>query len=198
MRTRWIIAIAGVAALAAVAVNSYMPWRAQDAPMPVVEESRRTPEADAKPAEGPLVACPADAKPANLDFTMKDAQNRNVKLSSFKGKVIMIDFWATWCEPCKVEIPWFVEFQNKYGPSGLQVIGISVDDSAEQLKPFIDKLKMNYVVLQGLGRDDVQDAFGPLVGVPITVMIDRKGRICGKHAGLTSKDIFEREIKALL
>jgi len=198
MRTRWIIAIAGVAALAAVAVNFYMPWRAQDAPMPVVEASRSAPESDAKEAEAPLVACPADAKPANLDFTMKDAQNRSVQLSSFRGKVIMIDFWATWCEPCKVEIPWFVEFQNRYGPGGLQVIGISVDDSAEQLKPFIAKLKMNYVVLQGLGRDDVQDAFGPLVGVPITVMIDRKGRICAKHAGLTSKDIFEREIKALL
>ena len=194
------IAIAGIAALAAVAVNFYTPWRAQDAPMPVVENlAPRIPPApeDAKDEE-PMVACPSDAKPANLDFTMKDVNNRNVKLSSFKGKVIMLDFWATWCEPCKVEIPWFNEFQQKYGPSGLQIIGISVDDSAEQLKPFIEKLKMNYIVLQGLGRDDVQDAFGPLVGVPITVMIDRQGRICGKHAGLTSKSIFEREIKALL
>jgi peroxiredoxin len=198
MRTRWIIAVVGVVALAAVAVNFYMPWRAQDAPLPVVEASRAAPESPAASAAEPVVACPADAKPANLDFTMKDAQNRSVTLSSFKGKVILIDFWATWCEPCKIEIPWFVEFQNKYGSRGLQVIGISVDDSAEQLKPFIEKLKMNYVVLQGLGRDDVQDAFGPLVGVPITVVIDRKGRICGKHAGLTSKDIFEREIKALL
>jgi len=192
------IAIAGVAALAAVAVNFYTPWRAQDAPMPVVERgAREEPESTADAAAEP-VACPADAKPANLEFTLKDVNNQNVRLSSFKGKVIMLDFWATWCEPCKVEIPWFNEFQQKYGPSGLQIIGISVDDSAEQLKPFIEKLKMNYIVLQGLGRDDVQDAFGPLVGVPITVMIDRQGRICGKHAGLTSKSIFEREIKALL
>jgi thiol-disulfide isomerase/thioredoxin len=166
--------------------------------MPVVERgAREEPESTADAAAEP-VACPADAKPANLEFTLKDVNNQNVRLSSFKGKVIMLDFWATWCEPCKVEIPWFNEFQQKYGPSGLQIIGISVDDSAEQLKPFIEKLKMNYIVLQGLGRDDVQDAFGPLVGVPITVMIDRQGRICGKHAGLTSKSIFEREIKALL
>ena len=80
---------------------------------------------------------PADAKPANLDFTLKDVNNRDVRLSDFKGKVILLDFWATWCAPCKVEIPWFVEFQEKYGPAGLQVVGISVDDTHEQLAPFV-------------------------------------------------------------
>ena len=200
MRIRWTIAIVGIAALAAVAANFYMPWRAEDRPMPVADDAARRGPAmqQSSESEEPTVACPADAKAANLDFTLKDAYGKDVRLASFKGKVIMIDFWATWCGPCKVEIPWFVEFQQKYGPSGLQVVGISVDDSAEQLKPFIVEFKMNYPVLQGLGRDDVQDAFGPLIGVPITVMIDRQGRICAKHAGLSSKQVFEREIKALL
>src|SRR5215813_5717439 len=143
-------------------------------------------------------SCPANAKPANLNFTLKDLSNKDVKLSAFKGKVILLDFWATWCGPCKIEIPWFIEFQNKYGRDGLQVIGVSVDDTLQKLKPFVDSHKMNYVVLQGLDHDDMQDAYGPMLGVPITLMISREGKICGRHAGLTSKDVFEREIKALL
>jgi peroxiredoxin len=143
-------------------------------------------------------ACPADAKPANLDFTLKDMNNRDVRLSDFKGKVILLDFWATWCAPCKVEIPWFVEFQDKYGPAGLQVVGISVDDTHEQLKPFVTQLKMNYVVLQGLGHDDVQNAYGPMWGIPVTVLISRDGKICAKHTGMSAKEAFEDEIRSLL
>jgi cytochrome c biogenesis protein CcmG/thiol:disulfide interchange protein DsbE len=143
-------------------------------------------------------ACPLDAKPANLDFTMKDINNRNVRLSDFKGKVILLDFWATWCAPCKVEIPWFAEFQEKYGPAGLQVVGISVDDTHEQLTPFVAQLKMNYVVLQGLGHDDVQDAYGPMWGIPVTVLISRDGKICAKHTGMSAKEAFEDEIRSLL
>jgi len=77
----------------------------------------------------PGEACPADAKAANLSFTLKDVNDRNVSLSDFKGKVLLLDFWATWCGPCKVEIPWFLEFQSKYGKDGLQVIGVSIDDT---------------------------------------------------------------------
>jgi thiol-disulfide isomerase/thioredoxin len=199
MRTRWIIAVVGIIGLAAVAANFYMPWHKDDAPMPVVENAvNDEPGAFGKAGEEPMLACPADAKPANLNFTLKDAQGSNVTLSTYKGKVLLIDFWATWCGPCKVEIPWFVEFQNTYGDQGLQVVGISIDDTPDLLKPFIQQMKMNYPVLQGLGRDDVQDAFGPLVGVPTALMIDRQGMICARHAGLSSKQVFEREIKALL
>ena len=88
-------------------------------------------------------------------------QGKNVRLSDYKGKVILLDFWATWCGPCKIEIPWFIEFQKKYGPQGLQVIGVSVDDTAEKLRPYVKELKMNYPVLQGLDHDDIQDAYGP-------------------------------------
>jgi len=146
--------------------------------------------------DGP--ACPADAKRANLDFTMKDVNNRNVTLADFKGKVILLDFWATWCAPCKVEIPWFVEFQDKYGPAGLQVVGISVDDTQEKLPPFVAQFKMNYPVLQGLNHDDVQEAYGPLWGIPVTALISRDGKICSKQTGMGSKEAFESEIKTLL
>src|SRR5690349_5199157 len=86
-------------------------------------------------AQAAEASCPANAKPANLNFTLKDTSNKDVNLSAFKGKVILLDFWATWCGPCKIEIPWFIEFQNKYGKNGLQVIGVSVDDTLEKLKP---------------------------------------------------------------
>ena len=135
---------------------------------------------------------------ANLKFSFKDINGKKVSLSEFKGKVILLDFWATWCGPCKVEIPWFAEFQEKYGPAGLQVVGISVDDTHEQLTPFVTQLKMNYVVLQGLGHDDVQDAYGPMWGIPVTVLISRDGRICAKHTGMSAKEAFEDEIRSLL
>jgi thiol-disulfide isomerase/thioredoxin len=143
-------------------------------------------------------ACPADAKPANLNFTLKDIDNKNVNLASFKGKVILLDFWATWCGPCKVEIPWFIEFQNTYGKHGLQVVGVSVDDTLAKLQPYVANMKMNYPVLQGLDHEDIQDAYGPMFGIPVTVIISREGRVCLKHAGLHSKDAFENQIKSLL
>src|SRR6185503_18620681 len=89
-------------------------------------------------------ACPANAKPANLNFTLKDVAGNNVKLTSLKGKVVLLDFWATWCGPCKIEIPWFIEFQNKYGKSGLEVIGVVTEDTVDKAKPFAEQWKMNY------------------------------------------------------
>ena len=86
---------------------------------------------------------------ANLNFVLKDADGKDFHLASQKGKVILLDFWATWCPPCKVEIPWFVEFQQKYGPQGLAVIGVSVDDPASKLKPFAQQYKINYPLLIG-------------------------------------------------
>jgi len=143
-------------------------------------------------------ACPANAKPANLNFTLKDIENKDVTLSTLKGKVILLDFWATWCGPCKIEIPWFIEFQQKYGKSGLQVVGVSVDDTVAKLKLYVAQMKMNYLVLQGLGHDDLQDAFGPMFGIPVTAIISRDGKVCAKHTGLSSKEEFERQIKSLL
>ena len=81
---------------------------------------------------------------------------------------------------------------------GLQVVGVSVDDTAEKLRPYVIDMKMNYPVLLGLDHDDVQDAYGPMLGIPVSVLISRDGRMCGRHTGLAAKDEFEREIKALL
>ena len=152
------------------------------------------------PARGgrPGAACDANAKPANLNFTLKDIDNKDVTLASYKGKVIVLDFWATWCGPCKLEIPGFVDLQARYGAQGLQFFGISVDDKLPLLRPYVTEYKMNYPVLQGLGHEDVQDAYGPIFGIPVTVVIGRDGTICRKHEGISGKDVFESEIKSLL
>jgi thiol-disulfide isomerase/thioredoxin len=190
MRTRWVIAGISALALALLTMGVALEWPFHH---------RDTVTESASGASGAASAsCAADAKPANLNFTLKDMNNRDVRLSDFKGKVILLDFWATWCGPCKVEIPWFVEFQKKYGAAGLQVVGISVDDTHDQLVPYVEQLKMNYVVLQGLGHDDVQSAYGPLWGIPVALLISRDGRICGRHVGMSAKESFEDHIKLLL
>ncbi len=181
MTFRW--AIAAVAALALAVLTL-------DVPLPVF--------ADAEAAAPTGGVCEANAKPANLNFTLNDVNNKPVRLSDFKGKVIVLDFWATWCGPCKIEIPGFVDLQNRYGKDGLQMIGVSVDDTLDKLTPFVKQFKMNYPVLQGLTHDDMQDAFGPMWGIPTTVLITRDGKVCKKHIGMSGKDVFEREIKALL
>ena len=189
MNVRWMIATVGSLALALLTLNASPGWHVDHADG----------VADGSAAAAPATsACPANAKPANLNFTLKDVDGDEVKLASLKGKVVLLDFWATWCGPCKIEIPWFIEFQNKYGKDGLQVVGVSVDDTQAKLKPYVAQMKMNYLVLQGLDHDDLQDAYGPLFGIPVTVLISRDGKVCAKHTGLSSRDAFEKEIKSLL
>jgi thiol-disulfide isomerase/thioredoxin len=184
MRIRWTIAVIAALALALLTLNVSWHWP--------FGEARST------SAPATTAACPANAKTANLDFTLKDLNGSNIKLSDFKGKVILLDFWATWCGPCKIEIPWFVEFQAKYGARGLQVVGVSIDDTVDKLNPFVREFKMNYPVLQGLGHDDITNAYGPIWGIPVTAVISRDGKLCSKHTGLGSKTKFEDEINALL
>ena len=143
-------------------------------------------------------SCDPKGKTANLNFTLKDMNGKEVTLSAYKGKVILLDFWATWCGPCKIEIPGFVEIYKKYEPLGLVVLGVSIDDPVDKLKPFALQFKMNYPVLVGLGHDDLQDAFGPLLGFPTSFLIRRDGTICRQHTGFMPKEQFEREIKSLL
>ena len=142
-------------------------------------------------------ACMADAKPAKLDFTMKDLENKDVSLTQFKGKVILLNFWATWCGPCKAEIPGFVELQEKYRDK-LTIIGYSVDDTPELAKKYAAQYKMNYPVLLGEGREDVQDAYGPIWGIPASFIISKDGKVCRKHMGIAPKAVFEKELLALM
>jgi peroxiredoxin len=145
-----------------------------------------------------VAGCGPDAKPANLNFTVKDLDGHDVTLSAHKGKVILLDFWATWCGPCKIEIPGFIDLYTRYADEGLQVLGFSVDDPVPALKEYAGQMKMNYPVLVGMGHEDIQDAFGPMPGLPTTFIIGRDGKICNSHTGFTEKDKFEEQIKALL
>jgi thiol-disulfide isomerase/thioredoxin len=111
--------------------------------------------------------------------------------------VILLNYWATWCGPCKAEIPGFVELQKAL-PNDLVVIGYSVDDDAAKAKAFATEYKMNYPILLGLGREDVQDAYGPFWGIPASVIISRDGKVCRKHIGIAPKAVFEKEVRALL
>ena len=147
---------------------------------------------------GAASQCDPRAQPAKLNFTLKDVNGKPVALTDFKGKILVLNFWATWCIPCRAEIPALVELQAKYARNGLQVIGVSIDDPAEKMKPFVGQYKINYPVLQALGNDGILDTYGPMVVVPQTVLIQRDGKMCTKHVGPLTREAFEQEIKGLL
>jgi cytochrome c biogenesis protein CcmG/thiol:disulfide interchange protein DsbE len=167
----------------------------EDAPAAMVPVASH--DADGGDADQDGAACMANAKPANFNFKIKDLDGKQVDLASFKGKVVLLNFWATWCGPCKAEIPGFVELQAKYRDQ-LTVVGYSVDDDAPKARAFAQEYKMNYPILLGEGREDVQDAFGPIWGIPASFLISKDGRVCKKHLGIAPKSVFEKEITALL
>jgi peroxiredoxin len=131
------------------------------------------------------------------EWELKDLDGKAVRSSDFKGKIVVLDFWATWCGPCRAEIPSFVSLQNKYAPQGLVVVGASVDEGgAPTVKQFTQKQDVNYPVV--LTDEKVQQAFGGIEAIPTTFIIDRAGRVVKKHVGFADREEFEQEIKALL
>jgi thiol-disulfide isomerase/thioredoxin len=190
---RWLVASAAALGLGLAAIpfisNNVGSSAAATAPVAESDKVKAATEAG---------ICTAKPKTAPLDFVVKDMNGAEVKLADYKGKVVMLNFWATWCGPCKVEIPMFTELQTKYRDQGLAFLGISVDDAPEALRPFASEYRMNYPVLVGDGRDDVQNAFGPMFGIPVTLLIARDGTICTRYLGPRPKERFERDIKALL
>jgi cytochrome c biogenesis protein CcmG, thiol:disulfide interchange protein DsbE len=138
----------------------------------------------------------ASSGSAAPNFTVTDIDGRKLTLSDYKGKVVLLDFWATWCTPCRAEIPHFVEMQNKYGPQGFQVVGISMDDDGKPVREFYQQYKMNYPV--AVGDDKLADQFGGVMGLPVNFLIDREGRIHSKHLGATDVSVFDEEVNQLL
>ncbi len=131
------------------------------------------------------------------DFSLKDADGRTVKLSDYRGKIVLLNFWATWCGPCKIEIPWFVDFEQRYKDRGFAVIGISMDEEGwEIVKPYIESKKVNYRVV--IGTDEVADLYGGVSSLPTSFLLDRNGKIAGVHVGLVSKSVYQNEIDQLL
>lgn len=130
------------------------------------------------------------------DFNLKDADDKSVTLSDQKGKVVLVNFWATWCHGCQLEIPWYVEFQKKYEKQGLIVIGISMDeDGWKSVKPWMGEKRVNYPIV--IGNQGVADRFA-LNAMPLTALVDRDGKIADVHAGVVDKSATELKVRALL
>ena len=131
------------------------------------------------------------------DFELDSLDGKKVKLSDFRGKAVILNFWATWCAPCKVEMPWFVDLQNQYGRDGLEVLGVAMDDSEPaKISQFTSEIGVNYPVL--LGTDKVSEQYGNVEYLPTTFYINRQGKIVGKVAGLLDRAQVEDDARRAL
>lgn len=151
-------------------------------------------------AEGRSSVKPPAKRNAAPDFEVKDANGQSFHLADYKGKVVLLNFWATWCGPCKIEIPWFIDFEKSYKDRGFAVVGISLDeDGWDAVKPYIDTRKMNYRV--ALGSPLLEQLYGGGDGIqslPTSFIIDRDGKVADVHIGLISKNDYQNELEELL
>src|SRR5271154_3646459 len=144
--------------------------------------------------------------PNEPDVTFKDLQGKDVPLASLKGKVVVVNFWATWCEPCRTEIPWMIGYQQKYVDKGFTMLGVAMDEEGKSaVDPFLQSTKfdvggqqtaMNYPIV--LGNDDIADKFGGMLGLPTSVVISRDGKIVKRYIGLVNEADLDKQIKDLL
>jgi thiol-disulfide isomerase/thioredoxin len=151
-------------------------------------------------------AIAAGPRPDEPAVTFKNLQGEDVSLASLKGKVVLVNFWATWCEPCRVEIPWMIGFQQKYAEKGFTIVGVAMDEEGKSVvEPYVQKTQfdvdghsatMNYPIV--LGNDELAEKFGGLIGLPTTVLISRDGKIQKRYIGLADQGDLDKEIKGLL
>ena len=163
--------------------------KAEPTPTPAVS-STPSPAAEPTP-EGPKQGEPAP------NFTLQDLKGRSVQLSSLKGRAVLLNFWATWCGPCKIEMPWLVDLQKKYGPRGLQIVGVAMDDASDkEIAAFARKMGVNYMILKG--TEKVGDLYGGVDRLPMTYYIDRSGKVVDEIMGLASESVIEDDIRKIL
>jgi peroxiredoxin len=147
-----------------------------------------------------LVACHADPRPLRKlapDFKLDDSSGAPIQLSAYKGKVVLLDFWETYCGGCRTEIPWYMEFQKKYQGEGFSAIGVSLDDNGwKSVKPFLQESPVNYPIV--IGNDELVKLYGGFNAMPVTLLIDRSGRIADYHVGVVDRAQFEDHIRLLL
>jgi peroxiredoxin len=142
-------------------------------------------------------ALPTEGRPPAPLFTLPDAFGRPLKLSDLQGRVVLLNFWATWCEPCKVEIPWFVELQRQYEASGVTVVGVAMDDDGWQsVRAFVGTMGINYGTV--VGSDELARQYGGVEALPTTFLIDRHGRIASVYQGLQPKNTYESKLRSLI
>ena len=155
------------------------------------KHSRRIKPVDEQGLQGDLRGKPAP------DFELSTLDGKKVKLSDLRGKAVLVNFWATWCGPCKIEMPWLADLQTKYASKGLVVLGISVDEgSADKIASFSKEMGVNYTVLRT--TDEVSDAYGGIDGLPTNFYVGRDGIVVEQVAGMVSKDVMESEIQVAL
>lgn len=156
-----------------------------------------------KPAK---VVASKGGPPSAPDVTFNKLDGGTVSLASLKGKVVLVNFWATWCDPCRVEIPWMIGFQQKYASQGFTILGVAMDDDGKAaVAPFVQKTEfdvdgkqttMSYPIM--LGNEDIAEKFGGLIGLPTSVLISRDGKIVKRFIGLVNRGELEQEIKTQL
>lgn len=158
---------------------------------------------DSKAVKTPGMGSPGGSAP---DFSLRTLQDANASLSQYKGKVVLVNFWATWCDPCREEIPWLIELQEKYGPRGLVVLGVAMDDEGKSVvAPYVEKerftvggkpVSMNYPIL--IGTEEVAQKYGGLIGFPTSYLVGRDGRIAKRIIGQFHYEEMDQAIQPLL
>ena len=193
MNKRWILALTAAVGIGLLAVPLFV----KRTPAPPAEGSA---SASVEPPSLDSAAAPKCQEHAAtaLDVALKDVNGATIHLADYKGKVVLLNFWATWCGPCKVEIPEFVDLYTTYKDRGFVILGVLSQDTPSQadLKTFLTEHKMDYPVVYP--SEKIETAFGELIGLPTSFLIGRDGAVCGKQLGPAAKDDVERSLKALL